>query len=531
MYKRNISDDNILNLLEYIKKLEANGVGVEFSPSLSLKEKPENIEIAFVTYDSREIEPNSLFICKGNSFKVEYLEQAKAKGAVAYLADKDYGVDLPLIKIDNLRRSIAVCVSAYFSNPETKLNFIGVTGTKGKSTTVSLIFEMLKAQAELEGKVLPGLISSLGNFDGVNHLDSKLTTPEPMELFYILYNAVKNNVENMVIEVSSQALKYDRVYGMDFKIGVFTNIAPDHISDVEHPTFEDYLQSKLKLLERSEVAILNETSDYLEKQREAAKNAHVILKVGTEINKNSKHDANYFDVYIKDVELEHIGMNFTAVLKKNNEKLRLNTKLEGIFNLENIAQALAVAELMNVDESSIRKALEIVQMRDRTIDVKGDNDNVIFHIDAAHNGISFEAVFDHIKHKYPEYKRVAVFGTVGNKAENRREGIALACNGRVDEVYITRDDNDFESLDNIFDDIVIHIDPNLPVTRIDERIEAIQTAYDNAMKLWQEEGIKSCIILLGKGAEKYMKINGVRLPYEGDEYYARKAVAAQKGFN
>lgn len=530
MYKRDVSDDNILNLNEYIEKLKENEIGVDFVPAPSLQEKSENIEIAYVTYDSREIVENSLFICKGNNFKVEYLEQAKAKGAVAYLADKDYGVDLPLIKVDNLRRSIAVCVSTYFSNPEKKLNFIGVTGTKGKSTTVSLIFEMLKAQAEAEGKVKPGLISSLGNFDGVNHFDSNLTTPEPMEMFYLLYRAVQNNVKNMVIEVSSQALKYDRVYGMHFEIGVFTNIAPDHISDVEHPNFEDYLQSKLKLLERSDIAVLNESSDYLDEQREAARNAQEIFEIATELNEKTKSNASDFEVYIRDIELEQIGMDFTAILKNSNREFRLNTKLEGIFNLENIAQALVVAELMNVDESSIKKGLALVQMRDRTIDVKSenDNDNVIFHIDAAHNGISFEAVFDHIKHKYPEYKRVAVFGTVGNKAENRREGMALACNGRVDEVYITRDDNDFESLDNIFDEIVIHLDPDLPVTRIDERTEAIQLAFNNAMKLWENKGIKSCIILLGKGSENYMKINGVKLPYEGDEFYARKAIENYK---
>lgn len=192
-----------------------------------------------ITYDSRDIKKNTLLFIKGN-FKPEYLKDADKNGLTTYVAEQsyaDYTNAVGLIVTD-VRKAMSLLSSEFFGNPQERLRVIGITGTKGKTTTAYFTHAILNEHSE--GKA--ALFSSVDNcLDGKTYVESNLTTPESLDAFRMMSQAVKNGMKYLVMEVSSQAYKVNRVYGLHFNVAAFLNISPDHISPIEHPTFEDYL--------------------------------------------------------------------------------------------------------------------------------------------------------------------------------------------------------------------------------------------------------------------------------------------------
>lgn len=312
------------------------------------------IEIKDVTSDSRQVKKGALFIAiKG--FETDghkYLKDVKDNGASAIMVQE--GCDLKeLLNLENTtilvvpdtRKALAIVSSNFYGNPAKKLKLIGITGTKGKTTTTFMIKEMLEKQ----GKKV-GLIGTIAIYiNGKKLEDSARTTPESIELHKIFAKMVEEKVEYVIMEVSSQSLKLDRVYGLNFDIGVFTNFSEDHISPKEHPDMEDYFSSKLKLFDMCKVGFTN-TDDI-----------H-----GCKVFKNAKCEMksygidNQANLVAKDITITNTYADFKVKLGERNERVKV--KIPGRFSVYNSLAAISVCQKIGVTSEFIKEALEEVRV-------------------------------------------------------------------------------------------------------------------------------------------------------------------------
>lgn len=247
------------------------------------------------TYDSRDIKNGTLLFIKGN-FKSEYLVDADSKGLVSYVAEKSYAnyTNSVGLIVNDVRKAMSVLSAAFFGFPQEKLTVVGITGTKGKTTTAYFTHAILNAYSH--GKA--ALFSSVDNcLDGKTYVESDLTTPESFDAFKMMREAVDNGMQYLVMEVSSQAYKVDRVYGLHFNVGAFLNISPDHISPIEHPTFEDYLYCKRQLIANSKCLVLNADADHADLLLQDAKNHNVNVATFARIKKNEIVEDAWDDEY------------------------------------------------------------------------------------------------------------------------------------------------------------------------------------------------------------------------------------------
>lgn len=247
------------------------------------------------TYDSRDIKNGTLLFIKGN-FKSEYLVDADSKGLVSYVAEKSYAnyTNSVGLIVNDVRKAMSVLSAAFFGFPQEKLTVVGITGTKGKTTTAYFTHAILNAYSH--GKA--ALFSSVDNcLDGKTYVESDLTTPESFDAFKMMREAVDNGMQYLVMEVSSQAYKVDRVYGLHFNVGAFLNISPDHISPIEHPTFEDYLYCKRQLIANSKCLVLNADADHADLLLQDAKNHNVNVATFARIKKNEIVEDVWDDEY------------------------------------------------------------------------------------------------------------------------------------------------------------------------------------------------------------------------------------------
>ena len=254
-------------LNDYISLLEREGLLAAPVPEGLDRNQP----IALVSCDSRTVVPGTLFVCKGAHFKGEFLDMAQSRGAAAYASERRWpDSSLPCILLADLRRAMALMADLCYDHPSGKLKVIGFTGTKGKSSATYYLKSVLDVYRSRQGKGETGVISSIDTYDGVERFESHLTTPEPLDLQRHLAHAAQAGLEYLTMEVSSQALKYGRVIGVELACAVFLNIGEDHISPVEHPDLEDYLNSKLLIFQQARSACVCLDCDHVERVRAAA---------------------------------------------------------------------------------------------------------------------------------------------------------------------------------------------------------------------------------------------------------------------
>lgn len=209
-----------------------------------------------LSYDSRDVSPETLFFAKGAQFKKEYLETAIQNGLAFYVSEIDYEVDIPVLMVNDIKQAMGLIAMDFHGHPEKKLQLLAFTGTKGKTTAAYFAYHILKEEHK------PALLSTMNTtLDGKTFFKSKLSTPESLDLIAMMAQAVKNGRTHLIMEVSSQAYLVKRVYGLTFDVGVFLNITPDHIGPIEHPTFEDYFYHKRLLLEHSKTVIINSVKE------------------------------------------------------------------------------------------------------------------------------------------------------------------------------------------------------------------------------------------------------------------------------
>lgn len=475
---------------------------------LTIWDGDPNTVIEDIQYDSRKVTPHSLFLCKGENFDPAYIRQAKEAGAVAYLAVRPFeeGEDLQALIVSDIRMALAVCADVFFESPWKKLKMIGVTGTKGKSTTVTFLKAIFDEQAAKNGDPQTGITSSVRIFDGIEDIPAVLTTPENVDLYRYLDNAVNSGLHTMIVEVSSQALKYHRVGCIHFDRGVFTNISPDHISNIEHPDFADYFSSKCMLFSVCHHAYINKCSDHFSELKQAAS----VCEHTTVFATNQKAD-----IYAKNLTPGKEGIDFTLCTSKGEYPIQLSMK--GFFNVENAVAAAAVALDEGVSVECIQNALSHSHFAGHMI-YRHSDDGVTVIVDFAHNLISFQSVFQTVHEEFGQVPIICVFGCAGSKAQSRRKDLGHFVDTAANRVYLVPDDPAHEKIEDINREIIKEFKVLKQYASLAHRedgiCDAIMSAPSNAV-----------VLVLGKGGEVTQKGPNGPIPYIGDVPLAEKYIA------
>lgn len=465
-----------------------------------------------ITYDTRQVREGTLLCCKGH-FKAEYLDGCDERRLKAYVAETDFSAKCDAIGIivNDIRKAMSLLSAEFYRRPQDELTVIGITGTKGKTTTAYFVQAILNASSD--GKA--ALFSSVDNcLDGHTYTTSALTTPESMDAFAMMRQAVDNGMRYLVMEVSSQAYKVDRVYGLTFDVGAFLNISPDHISPIEHPTFEDYLYCKRQITANSKALVLGADCDHADLITEDAAAANVPVTTFA-LHTDERDSGTEANTVAWPADKDHTAFHIEVASTANTYKLRM----DGDFNYANAAAALTIARLAGVDlgDEKISHALENVRISGRMERFKDSHGPNIAIVDYAHNFASVSALIDFTMERYGSNKpRITlVSGSAGGKAVDRRQEIIDAAQHRVDRIIITSDDPDKERAEDICETMQSAVnDPDVQSSIIVDRQQAVETAIAEAQA---HDGF-DVILVVGKGEEQWIKVDGKHAPYEGDTH-------------
>lgn len=455
-----------------------------------------HIPVTELVNDSRNIVKDSVFVCITGAVKDghDYINEVVEKGAAAVIVEKE--VELPsgvtAIKVEDTRVALAYMSAAYFGNPADKLTTIGITGTKGKTTTTY----MIKSILENTGKKV-GLIGTIETIIGDKVIPSNNTTPESYLIQKYFAEMVEAGCDCVVMEASSQGLMLHRMAGFTFDYGIFTNLEPDHIGGAEHKDFEDYLRCKSKLFKQCKLGLINIDVSHAEE----------ILE-GHTCQVETFGFSEKADVRANNIQLVQ-RPGYLGIAYQVEGRLNMDVKMNvpGKFNVYNSLCAIALCRHFGVGEEEITKALNRVNVRGR-VELVPVSEHYTLMIDYAHNAMSLESLLTTLK-EYNPRRLVCLFGCGGNRDRNRRFEMGEVSSRLADLTVITSDNPRREEPQDIINDIIqgVKRGPGQYVEIIDRK-EAIKYCMDNA-----EEG--DVIVLAGKGHEDYQEINGVK--YHMDE--------------
>lgn len=463
-------------------------------------------EVTSVIYDTRqEIIPGACFVCiSGTVFDGHnYAKEAAQKGANVIVAERY--VELPqevtLIVTNDNRKALARISAAWFGYPAEQLRMIGVTGTKGKTTTACMIRSIL-----LEAGIKTDLIGTIEiTVNGVATPASH-TTPESYVLQEYLRKMADAGTECVVMEVSSQGLKLSRVEGIHFDIGVFTNLEPDHIAPGEHPDFADYLYCKSLLFRRCMVGIANVEDEHFE---EIFCNATCEIKTFG-LTEEADYSAKKVDLYNAGGV---VGVQF-EMNRPDAGSFPVTVDIPGKFNVYNALAAATVCLQLDVPVEVIQESLKKVAVRGR-VELVPVSEKFAVMLDYAHNGMSLRSLLTTLREYQPK-RLVCVFGCGGNRAKDRRFEMGEIASEYADLTIVTSDNPRFEEPEAIIEDILTGVQrKNGRYETIVDRKEAIRHVLDIA-----EEG--DLIVVAGKGHEDYQEIRGVKYPMD-DRIMIREA--------
>ena len=475
---------NLKNILQGIENIKGKG---NF-----------DIEIENIESDSRKVTKNGLFFAiKGFAVDgTDYINSAVENGAIAVVIEDEKDIkkiekinDITVALVPDIRKAMAISACNFYDNPSKKLRLVGVTGTKGKTTTTFMVKEILEKQGY---KV--GLIGTIANYIGKVCLgDSSRTTPESIELQKLFARMVEEKCQVAVMEVSSQSLKLDRVYGCDFDIGVFTNFSEDHISEHEHPDMEDYFKSKCKLFDMCKTAFINVDDLYGEKLKKIIPCEFATYGIDNSCN-----------LLAKDITITNSYVDFKVKLTDRNERVKVD--IPGRFTVYNALAAISIALKLGCSSENIKEALLEIKVPGRS-ELVPNKRGLTIMIDYAHSPESLENILSAVK-SYTRGKVISVFGCGGDRDTSKR-AIMGEISGRIADYTIITSDNPRTEKPEL---IVEEIESGMKKTNgkyevVVDRIEAIKTAINIA-------GKSDIIVLAGKGHEPYQEINGVKYPFD-----------------
>ena len=475
-----------------IKKLLSGIEGLKAKGNLD-----ENISM--IECDSRKIKENGMFVAiKG--FDVDghmYIKQAVENGAKAIVINEgtslkktDVKEDTIIIVAPDTRIALAKIACNFYGNPSRKFKLVGVTGTKGKTTTTFMIKEILEKHGQ---KV--GLIGTVANYIGTRNLgESSRTTPESLELQRLFSQMVEEKMDTVVMEVSSQSLKLHRVDGCDFDLAVFTNFSEDHISPKEHPNMEDYFNSKLILIKNAKTSFINVDDFHVAK----------IKKMLPDSDIKTYGIDNEANLVAKDITVTNSSVDFKVKINGKNERIKVG--IPGRFSVYNSLAAIAICEKLGANAEEMKEALLEVRVPGRS-ELVDNKKGLTIMVDYAHSPESLQNILSAVK-SYTRGRVISVFGCGGDRDPGKRPIMGQISGNIADFTIITSDNPRTEDPEKI----VRQIEEGMIKTKgkyvaIVDRTEAIKHAIEIANK-------NDIIVLAGKGHETYQEINGEKHPYD-----------------
>lgn len=468
-------------------------------------------DIVDITYNSKLAGEGKCFFCLSGTMTDghKYARNAYDSGCRCIFAE--HSVDLPedcvQIITDDTRHALALASASFFSHPCDELKVIGITGTKGKTTTAHLVRCLIKKSG-----FKCGIIGTNGAMYGDVHEETENTTPESYELHKLFRKMVDAGCKYCVIEASSLGLKMHRTDGIPFEVGVFMNLAPDHIGTVEHPTFEDYKDSKKLLFSMCKNAVVNVDDP-----------AHTDMLEGSSAKVISFGLSNA-DVSAENVELlrteDMLGVSFDCV--EINDKFHIEASIPGYFNVYNVLAAVAVCNVLGINVKNSVSALRTFSVpgRSELVHVSDDFDVII---DFAHNGLSMHSIISTLR-AYPHNRIILLYGAIGGKNQIRRRELGLVCGKEADLSVLTSDDPGPEDPTKIAEEIAKYIrEVGGKYIIIPDRKEAIRETLSKLQK-------GDILVLAGKGDETFIKLKDGKVPYSEREEVEKYIESTKKQF-
>ena len=464
-----------------------------------------NTEVTDIYYDSRKVTPGGLFVCIVGTQRDshDYAADVAAKGAAVLAIQHDLPAevlaalpDVTVVKFESTRYAMALLSTAYFGRPALEMTMVGVTGTKGKTTTT----HMIKAVLEAAGHKV-GMVGTNGVYYPGHHYDLNNTTPESYELQKILRQLADAGCDACVMEVSSQGVMMDRVAGIHYKVGVFTNLYPDHIGPGEHSSFEEYRSWKGKLFQRCDIGVVNADDP----NTAALLEGHTCKLVTYGIHA-PKVDYRASEQYRLLRNKEMLGVEFTLT-EPDGHTLDVQVGMPGLFSIYNALATIGVGKVLGLADAPIHEGLKKALVKGR-VELVPISHKFTILIDYAHNEAATESLIETLR-EYNPNRLVVVFGCGGNRSKLRRYGMGEVCAKLADFSILTEDNNRFEKVEDIIADIKTGMtkgNPDAKYVEIPDRLDALHYAIDHA-----QEG--DLIAVIGKGHEAYRDREGVKTPF------------------
>lgn len=454
-----------------------------------------DVNVNELVYNTKKVTKESMFVCiKGAAFDSHDAAADAAKsGAIVIVAERP--VEVPegicVVLVKDTRYALALISAAYFDYPARKLKVIGITGTKGKTTTTFMIRSILE-----HAGIRTGLIGTIETIIGDRHIPASNTTPESYTIQAYFAAMVEAGCQVAVMEVSSQGLKLHRTAGILFDIGIFTNLAPDHIGPNEHESFEEYLECKSRLFRQCRVGIVNADDEHCGQ----------ILE-GHTCQVETYGFSEKADLRASDVKLvSRPGFLGVAYHVSGLADFDVEIDMPGRFSVYNSLVAIAVCRHFDISREDVLEALETAQTKGRIEKIKVSDDFTLM-IDYAHNAMSLESLLTTLKEYHPK-RLVCLFGCGGNRSRMRRFEMGEVSGRLADLTVITSDNPRFEEPQAIIDDIRTGIEKtDGKFIEIIDRKEAIRYVIEHGQP-------GDVIVLAGKGHEDYQEIRGVKYPMD-----------------
>ena len=460
-----------------------------------------NLDITNIHSDSRKIKEGGLFIAINGFTKngVEFIQDAIKNGAKALIVEPDVDLDtldipenMPAISVKNTRKALAQTACEFYDNPSKKLKLIGITGTKGKTTTTFMVKSILEAQG-----LNVGLIGSIAVYiNGEKIEDTDRTTPESIEIQKYLATMVEKNVDVAIIEVSSQAMKLDRVAGCEFEVGLFTNLTEDHISPKEHPNMEDYFNCKLELIKLAKHGIINNDDETVSKVKSLLPNKS-IQTFGIDNEADIKVNPD-------NVEITDSSIRFSIMLNEKEE--RIKACIPGRFSIYNATGAIAVCSYFGATADNIKSALKDLKVLGRS-ELVPNKLGITIMIDYAHTPSSLESILTAVN-TYAQGRIICAWGVGGDRDAAKRPVMGEISGRLADYTVLMSDQVRTEDPLKILKEIEVGIIPTgKPYKIVVDRTEGIRYAISIAQP-------GDIIVIPGLGHDLYLERNGVKYPYD-----------------
>lgn len=453
-------------------------------------------DIVRIVYDSRRAVPGSMFVCI-DGFKTDghkYIQSALDNGASTLLVQKDViaPAGITVIKVADTRYALAYVSDAFFRHPSDSFTLIGITGTKGKTTTAYMVKSILE-----QAKQTVGLIGTVANSIGIEKIPAQRTTPESCDLQEMFDKMKDKGADTVVMEVSSQGLKLHRVAASKYNIGVFTNLSQDHIGDNEHPDMEDYIKSKIMLFAMAERGLINIDSDSA--KRVISESKCPCMTFG--IKNKADIMAENIVTHSEKIEFQVITPWFSCFVE---------VSVPGIFGVYNALAAIGIAGMMGISQEHIKEGLKDIHIPGRAEVVPTPGRSYTLMIDYAHTPDSLRNILSTVKSFVPN-DLISVFGCGGDRDKGKRPQMGKISGEIADFTIITSDNPRTEEPEAIIGDIEEGIKTtNSRYTVIQDRTTAIRYAMEHAQK-------GDIIVLSGKGHETYQIFKDKTIHYDERE--------------